>query len=190
MRKVKVDSKMLMPIWFSFRNRMATVTLVIDRTASWGKLVLATIPSFTFFAYASQVSPHARCVHRWPTKCCCSRTQPEILRVWGLGRLLGKKPAKEMTSDRWISDTRGPADQVPPGSQSISQDMEFKSKSSSIGHGLDDIAVADLGYDSPRVDQNPRPVETPKSARSGAELFQKGLKGELVAELLLVGCVC
>ena len=48
-----------------------------------------------------------------------------------------------------------------------------------MGHGLDEIAVADLEYDSPRVDQNPRPVETPKSARSGAELFQKGLKVEL-----------
>ena len=126
----------------------------------------------------------AASIGRWPTKYCRSRTQPEILRVWGLGRLLGKKPAKEMTSDRWISDTRGPADQVPPGSQSISQDMEFKSKSSSMGHGLDEIAVADLEYDSPRVDQNPRPVEMPKSARSGAELFQKGLKGELVVGAL------
>jgi hypothetical protein len=39
-----------------FRGSMTTVTLVIDRTATWGKLVLASIPLGAFFSYASQVS--------------------------------------------------------------------------------------------------------------------------------------
>jgi hypothetical protein len=117
-----------------------------------------------------------------------SRTQPEILRVWGLGRLLGETTTKETTPGRWDSSTRGPADQDVPRHHSISQAVEFKSKSSSTGHGLEDIAVANLGYDSPQTAENPRPVETPKSPRSGAELFQKGLKGESVVELLIAGC--
>jgi predicted transporter len=37
-------------------NRMTTVTLAVFNTATWGKLVLATIPLGGFFCYASQVS--------------------------------------------------------------------------------------------------------------------------------------
>ena len=114
-----------------------------------------------------------------------SCTQPEILRVWGLGRLLGEKPAKETTPDRWISSTTSPAGQEVPVHESISQETDFKGKSSSNGQGFDDIAVANLDYNSTKEDKNHRSEETPTSPRSGAELFQKGLKGELAFGLVV-----
>jgi hypothetical protein len=72
---------------------MTTVTLVVDRTATWGKLVLASIPLGAFFSYASQaIHHHALGTSRDPTADTLdfsAAQQPEILRAWGLGRLIG-----------------------------------------------------------------------------------------------------
>jgi hypothetical protein len=37
-------------------SRMTTVTLIVNRTATWGKIVLAVIPSTSFLAYVTHVS--------------------------------------------------------------------------------------------------------------------------------------
>lgn len=149
---------------------MTTVTLVIDRTATWGKLVLASIPLGAFFSYASQ---------------------PEILRAWGLGRLLGDSRSFCRDAGRGshgidLDDLSGRQSSSQPYWGSVT--TESKGKSSSQDKDDVDPGVSTLAYNAPplpevrsseaeRGDEELAIVPTNDVPQaSGADLFRKGVR--------------